>query len=79
MADGNGKKDRKLSVETLYNVFSMLENEKALRPFLDECESRGLSLKVSAELYALGKEALNKLPGLEAAGPDCPACPPSDH
>ncbi|MCA6115192.1 hypothetical protein J6524_09795 [Bradyrhizobium sp. WSM 1738] len=76
MARQAGSKDIELTVETVFNVLSMLEREGALKAFADECEAKGLKLKVTPALYALGRAALGALPGVEAAGPDCPACPP---
>ncbi|MDA9393099.1 hypothetical protein WN73_21545 [Bradyrhizobium sp. CCBAU 45394] len=76
MARQAGSKDIELSVETVFNVLSMLEREGVLKAFMDDCEAKGLKLRASPALYALGRAALGALPGLEAVGPDCPACPP---
>ncbi len=76
MAEEKKREDRKLSVETLHNVFRLLEGEGLLEDFLAQCESRGYQIRVSDELYAFGKAELGKVPVPETAGPDCPACPP---
>jgi hypothetical protein len=72
----NAERTYDLSVETVFNFFSMLQGANVQRAFLDECEKRGFVLTASAELTQFAKSIMTQLPGLEVAGPECPACPP---
>jgi hypothetical protein len=70
-----------LPVRGVYLYFRALERttapdgRNALEAFLSECDKRQLKLLVSGDLYQLGHDHFSGLVRIQAAGPDCPACP----
>ena len=67
-----------LPVRGIYLYFETLSRANALEAFLAECDRKQLTLGVNETLYRVGESHFNNLKkdvGLEAVGPDCPACP----
>jgi hypothetical protein len=81
MADSTSEGTKALPVRGIYLYFKTLEGatspdgSSALESFLAECDRMHLTVGVSDALYEVGHNHFSQLVRVDAAGPDCPACP----